>query len=129
VLSFDSEYGRTYFGQGPDWMAGGEEVALCLPEWKVAAVFDLKRPLNAQIEKVKTDLLEWQSHQVGRKLERRKCRDQWPLYLRVLDAVELGVSPVEIGRILFHIEDQEEAKARVAQLHKQATQISNYFPS
>ena len=128
MLSFDSEYGRIYFGQGPDWMAGGEEVSLCLPEWKVAVVFDLKRPLNAQLEKVKRDLQEWQSHQVGRKLERRKCRDEWPLYLRVLDAVELGVSPAEIGRVLFHLSDQEEAKARVEQLHKQATQISRYFP-
>ena len=129
MLSFDTDYGRIYFGQGADWMAGGEEVSLCLPEWKVAVVFDLKRSLPQQIEKIKTDLLEWQSHQVGRKLERRKCRDEWPLYLRVLDAMELGVPSSEIGRILFGIQDQEESKARVEQLHKQATQISMFFPS
>ncbi|MCA9464821.1 MAG: hypothetical protein KC563_14435 [Nitrospira sp.] len=128
MLSFDSDYGRIYFGQGPDWRAGGEEVSLCLSEWKVAVVFDLKRPLSAQMNKVKADLLEWQSHQVGRKLERRKCRDEWPLYLRILDAVGLGAPYAEIGRILFPNQDHETAKARVEQLHKQATQISRHFP-
>lgn len=129
MLSFDSDYGRIYFGQGPDWMAGGDEVSLCLPEWKVAAVFDLKRPLNGQIEKIKADLTEWQSHQVGKKLERRKRRDEWPLYLRILDALDLGVRPAEIGRVLFHIQHKEEAEARVAQLQKYATQLSLHFPS
>lgn len=129
MLSFDSDYGRIYFGQGPDWMAGGDEVSLCLPEWKVAAVFDLKRPLNAQIEKIKADLMEWQSHQIGKKLERRKRRDEWPLYLRVLDALNLGIRPAEIGRTLFHIQNQEEAEARIAQLQKYATQLSAHFPS
>jgi hypothetical protein len=129
MLSFDSDYGRIYFGQGCDWMTGGEELSICLPEWKVAAVFDLKRPLPAQIDKVKADLMEWQSHQIGRKLERRKCRDEWPLYLRVLDAVELGVPFRNIGRILLNLPDDEEAEARVMQIHKQACQLSLHFPT
>ena len=128
MLSFDPEYGRIYFGHGPDWLAGGEEISLCLPEWKVAVVFDLKRSLTTQIEKVEADLREWQSHQAGQKLERRKRRDDWPLYLRVLDAVEAGVSYAEVGRRLLHIEDDEEAAARIVQLHKHASQLSVHFP-
>jgi hypothetical protein len=128
MLSFDSNYGRMYFGQGPDWLGGGEEVSLCLSEWRVAAVFDLKKPLPTQIEKVKTDLSEWQKHQVGRNLERRKCRDDWPLYLRVLDGVELGVSFREIGHRLLDINEDDVAEARIAQLYKQACQISLHFP-
>ncbi len=129
MLSFDSNYGRMYFGQGPDWLGGGEEVSLCLSEWRVAAVFDLKKSLVPQLEKVKADLLEWQGHQVGRNLERRKCRDEWPLYLRVLDGVELGVPFREIGKTLLEIQDGDAAEARVAQLYKEACQISLHFPS
>ena len=128
VLSFDSNYGRIYFGQGPDWLAGGEEVSLCLSEWQVAAVFDLKKPLPAQIDKVKSDLMEWQTHQFGRNLERRKCRDEWPQYLRVLDAVDQGIPFREIGKILMHIQDEQAAEARVAQVYKQACQLSLHFP-
>ncbi len=129
VLSFDSNYGRIYFGQGPDWLAGGEEVSLCLSEWQVAAVFDLKKPLPPQMEKVKTDLMEWQIHQLGRDLERRKCRDDWPLYLRVLDAVDQGVPFRDIGKALMNIQDNQAAEARVAQVYKHACQLSLHFPS
>jgi hypothetical protein len=128
MLSFDSNYGRIYFGQGPDWLGGGEEVSLCLSEWRMAAVFDLKKPLPAQIEKVKADLMEWQQHLVGRNLERRKCRDEWPMYLRVLDAVDLGVPFLEIGRTLFNIPDDDICEARATQLYKNACQISVHFP-
>ncbi len=128
MLSFDSNYGRIYFGQGPDWLGGGEEINLCLSEWRVAAVFDLKKPLSSQLDKVKTDLLEWQEHQLGRNLERRKCRDEWPLYLRVLDGVESGVPFREIGSRLLDIQDGDVAEARVAQLYKEACQISLHFP-
>jgi hypothetical protein len=128
MLSFDSNYGRIYFGQGPDWLGGGEEITLCLSEWRVAAMFDLKKPLPAQIEKVKSDLMEWQGHQVGRNLERRKCRDDWPMYLQVLDAVELGVSFREIGKILFTSPDADAGEARAGQFYKQACQMSLHFP-
>lgn len=128
MLSFDSHYGRMYFGQGPEWLGGGEEVRLCLSEWHVAAVFDLKKPLSAQMDKVKGDLLEWQEHQVGKKLERRKSRDEWPLYLRVLDAVAMGISYREIGNTLLDIQEEDVAEARIRQLYKQACQISSNFP-
>lgn len=94
----------------------------------MAAVFDLKKPLSGQIEKVKADLLEWQKHQVGRNLERRKCRDEWPMYLRVLDAVDLGVPFHEIGRTLFHLQDDDICEARANQLYKRACQMSVHFP-
>ncbi len=129
MLSFDSNYGRIYFGQGPDWLGGGEEVSLCLSEWRVAAIFDLKKSLAPQIEKVKADLFEWQEHQVERKVERRKCRDEWTLYLRVLDAVEVGVPFREIGKTILDVHDEEEAEARIAQLYKQACRISLHFPA
>jgi hypothetical protein len=128
MLSFDSNYGRIYFGQGPDWLGGGEEVKLCLSEWRVAAMFDLKKPLSPQIEKVKSDLMEWQEHQVGRNLERRKCRDEWPMYLQVLDAVALAISFREIGQTVLKIHDGEIAEARAEQLYKHACQISFHFP-
>lgn len=129
MLSFDSNYGRIYFGQGPDWLGGGEEVTLRLSEWRVAAVFDLKKPMLAQIDKVKSDLMEWQEHQVGRNLERRKCRDEWPMYLRVLDAVDADVSFREIGHTLLKIQDGEAGEARASQLYKHACQISVHFPA
>jgi hypothetical protein len=72
--------------------------------------------------------MEWQEHQVGRNLERRKCRDEWPMYLRVLDAVDLGVPFGEIGRTLLKIQDDEEGEARASQLYKHACQISLHFP-
>lgn len=128
MLSFDSHYGRMYFGQGPEWLGGGEDVRLCLSEWHVAAVFDLKKPLAAQMDKVKADLLEWQGHQVGKKLERRKCRDEWPLYLRVLDAVALEIPFREIGKVLLDIQEDDVAEARIGQLYKQACQMSLHFP-
>jgi hypothetical protein len=59
MLSFDSNYGRIYFGQGPDWLGGGEEVSLCLSEWRMAAVFDLNKPLSGLVEKVLAERLEW----------------------------------------------------------------------
>lgn len=129
MLSFDSNYGRMYFGQGPEWLGGGEEVRVCLSEWHVAAVFDLKKPLAAQIDKVKADLVEWQEHQVGKKLERRKCRDEWPLYLRVLDAVAMGIPFREIGDVLLDIQEDDVAEARIGQLYKQACQMSSHFPA
>ncbi len=129
MLSFDSNHGRIYFGQGPDWLGGGEEISLCLSEWRVAAVFDLKKPLLPQLDKVKVDLLEWQEHQVGRNLDRRKSRDEWPLYLRVLDAVDQGVPFREIGRQALNIQEDDVAEARIAQLYKQACQISLHFPA
>ena len=128
MLSFDSNYGRIYFGQGPDWLGGGEEVSLCLSEWRVAVIFDLKKPLLPQFDKVKTDLMEWQEHQFGRNLERRKIRDEWPMYLRVLDAVDLGVPFGKIGRTLLDIQEEDVAEARIAQLYKHACQISLHFP-
>jgi len=128
MLSFDSNYGRIYFGQGPDWLGGGEEVSLCLSEWRVAAVFDLKKLLSPQMDKVKTDLLEWQEHQVGKNLERRKCRDEWPLYLRLLDAVEMGIPFRAIGSKLLDIREDDVAEARIGQLYKQANKISANFP-
>ncbi len=129
MLSFDANYGRIYFGQGADWMGTGEEVSLCLSEWRVAAMFDLKKPLQPQIDKVTTDLLDWQKHQVGRNLERRKCRDDWPLLLRVLDGVEMGVPFREIGKKILEIQDEDAAEARITHLYKQACQISLHFPS
>jgi hypothetical protein len=50
------------------------------------------------------------------------------MYLRVLDAVELGVPFQEIGRTLFNIHDDEIGEARVNQLYKRACQISVHFP-
>lgn len=128
MLSFDSKYGRIYFGQGPDWLGGSEEVSLCLSEWSVAAVFDLKKPLLPQMDKVKIDLLEWQEYQVGRNLERRKYRDEWPLYLRLLDAVDLGIPFRDIGSKLLDIREDDVAEARIGQLVKQANKISTNFP-
>jgi hypothetical protein len=128
MLSFDANYGRIYFGQGPEWLGGGEEINLCLSDWRVAAIFDIKKPLSPQLDKVKTDLLEWQEHQVGRNLDRRKSRDEWPLYLRVLDGVELGIPFREIGYQIFETQDADIAEARTAQLYKQACQMSLHFP-
>ena len=128
MFSFDSHYGRMYFGQGPEWLNGGEEIKLCLSEWQIAAVFNLKKPLSSQMKKVETDLLEWQEHQVGRNLDRRKSRDEWPLYLRVLDGVALGVSFRDIGNRLLDNQEDDVAEARIAQLYKQACQISLHFP-
>lgn len=128
MLSFDSNYGRMYFGQGPDWLEGGEEIHLRVSEWRVAALFNLKKPLPAQMEKITLDLMKWQEYQMGRNVERRKCRDEWPTYLRVLDAVELGWSFWEIGLVVCEISDAEAAEARASQLYKQACQLSRHFP-
>ena len=129
MLSFDSNYGRIYFGQGPDWVSGGEQVTLQLPEWKVATVFDLKKPLRPQLKKIEKDLLEWQTYQMGKKLERRKVRDQWPLYLRILDAVDVGTPYKDVGEWVFHIDDEEAVEARVHHLYTAASQLGQHFPS
>lgn len=51
MLTFNSNHGRMYSGQGPDWLEEREEINLPVSEWRVAALFDLKKSLPAQMKK------------------------------------------------------------------------------
>ena len=91
-------------------------------------VFDLKKPLPPQLKQTEKELIEWQTYQMGRKLERRKSRDQWPMYLQIFDAIEAEAPWKEIGAKILKIDDMEVAEGGIQQLYQAACQLSRHFP-
>jgi len=52
--------------------------------------FELSRPLQAQLDRVRDDLMRRQRDEVGEAESPRHHREKWPLYLRVIDARDAG---------------------------------------
>lgn len=77
-------------GRGPGWLGSGELTEIDLPEGFAAYTFDLRKPIPPQIKKAKNDLRDLQKHRRGKIEQRRRHQKKWPLYLRLLDAREIG---------------------------------------
>jgi len=88
------------------------------PGWTIVQ-YDLTEPLDIQLRRAQRRLKEVQADflkevgltdQLKAKASRRKRKDMWPTYLRVLDARDAGVSYDAIGRKLKGIDDNDIAR-------------------
>ncbi len=110
----------------------GGNGALPLSENDVFIKFDLSEPLPAQIQLASTLLRKSQVSRFGAKVERRAHPGKWPLYLRVLDAQEQGVTYREIGEVLLSNSKREKSgydySPRAKVIHEAATHLTFHFP-
>jgi len=70
-----------------------------LEESEIALTFDLKRPLEPQIEHARQILRQYQAERLGKPLQRRRHPDKWLGYLRTIDAREDDASWVKIAAL------------------------------
>lgn len=89
--------------------------------------FSLAEPLRPQIEKAESVLREAQEKHCGTKNTTRPSRELWPLYLRVLDARECGISWKSIGHV-FWPGDKGSVKDKARRTHEQAMAVRDNFP-
>lgn len=66
---------------------------------EVAVVFNLTKPLHAQLSVVKKNLLETQAREYGKPLQKRRHPEKWLSYLRTLDARADGASWAKIAAL------------------------------
>jgi hypothetical protein len=89
--------------------------------------FTLAEPLGPQIEKATMVLRQAQQEKYGTKNTRRPSRELWPLYLRILDARERGVSWEKIGKA-FWPQDRGSVKDKAKRTCEQAEAVRDNFP-
>jgi hypothetical protein len=94
-------------------------------ENEMLLTFDLDKPLEAQFSHARELLNVYQSERHSKLLQRRKSRDKWPMYLRVLDGRECGASWSEIGAVLRYT-DKSPQTAR--DIWNQARALCFNFP-
>ena len=89
-----------------------------LPGWTIVH-FDLAEPIEIQLDRAKKRLREVQEDflkktdffdRLKQKSARRRRKNMWPLYLRVLDARDAGAGYEVIGRKLKDIDDRDMSK-------------------
>jgi hypothetical protein len=102
VIRFEKRFGGVMRGKGPfrwhqDQQAEEETAMMLVPKGSAAALFDLSRPVNPQLETAKELLVELQKAQEGKLLQHRKHPKKWFTYLRVLDAKEAGATLSDIA--------------------------------
>lgn len=77
-----------------------EDAVPALDPGEFAVLFDLDRPIEAQLDMAR-EVLRWhQEERHGKPLQRRRHPGKWLTYLRVLDAREAGASWAAIASIL-----------------------------
>jgi len=87
VLDYPGCTTSLYLGEGEPWPAKPKlEVPVCAGQ--AAVIFDLTKPLPTQIEAAKEWLERAQTKKQGEVKPRRKRKEKWLEYLRVLDARE-----------------------------------------
>jgi hypothetical protein len=106
-------------GAGPAVILDGNERSFFDSEARVALGFDLSRPLPQQVSAAERLLRLLQ-----KRLQRRgdvcthsleRCRDDWTLCLRALDAAAVGAEPKAVAQVLFPGRpDAPERPARVS---------------
>jgi hypothetical protein len=101
------------------------------PGWTTVH-FDLTEPLGNQLDRAKKRLQKVQedflkeagfTDRLKRKSARRRRKDMWPLYLRVLDARDAGVGYEVIGRKLKGIDDNDISKMAQQDADKALSQM------
>lgn len=108
------------------------------PGWTIVH-FDLAEPIGIQLERAKKRLPEVQEDflkevdlidRLKQKSTRRRRKNMWPLYLRVLDARNAGVRYKVIGRTLKDIDDRDMSQLEGARIdakkwHEAALKVAN----
>ncbi|MDQ6704192.1 MAG: DUF2285 domain-containing protein [Pseudomonadota bacterium] len=84
----------------------GEDQRISLERHQVAYIFDLTRPLKHQFEMAEKSASREQefrqkSGAINLKVSRNRDDEKFVLYLRILDAVEAGARPKDIGALLL----------------------------
>ncbi len=100
---------------------------------------DLLQPLSPQFDRAKKIAVYCQQKQRGlsRDQIKKRPKDQiikrpninnWPRYLRALDAREQGATYREIGELLLGHKDYDVAAKRAKEIHKAAKALQKQFP-
>jgi hypothetical protein len=90
--------------------------------------FDIAKAIEPQFNKARGHLLALQAdlHET-KKNTPRPSRELWPLYLRVLDARDSGVSWEKIGKTLWPT-DKGKLKDKARRTHESAVGVRDNFP-
>jgi hypothetical protein len=90
--------------------------------------FDLSQPLRAQLKKAAAQLEGMQEYRFGKKNSRKPRRDNWPLFLRAIDARDAGAKLVEMRDAFWPgYPDKSEQSAR--DIHTAACHLRDNFPT
>jgi hypothetical protein len=93
---------------------------------KCSIMFDLRRPLAPQLEAARDYLDRLQGELGGPPASSKNRVENWPLFLRVLDARECGATFAIIAATLWP--DQEKPAQSARDLHKAATAVQRRAP-
>src|SRR5690606_22818108 len=70
-------------------------------EGRVIITFDLNRPLGKQLADAKSLLEFVQQDRFGKRIQRRRRKELWPLHLRALDAKNADAKLAEIAAVFW----------------------------
>ncbi|MEO7862437.1 MAG: hypothetical protein ABIU05_18795 [Nitrospirales bacterium] len=124
-LHFERLYGG--FLEGPFQ----HPVQLSLRDDQILFTFCLSKPLIPQEQWISDLLRKMQAHRYGKKVARRARREDWPAYLRVLDARAAGVPLHVIGTTVLKFSGTDKQIAiRVHQdIYQPAYDLGINFPN
>ena len=111
----NDDYPPLFTGTGLCWTEE-REARMSLYPGQIAVVLDLTRPIKRQMAAVRRLFAEEQKR-AGHRGHRNRI-ELFASYLRVLDGVEAGATPTEIGAVLFFRDQSPE---------QQREQVRDYF--
>lgn len=125
-LQFEQGFGGFIFGPINDG-----RIYRPLRENQIAVIFCVSKPLAPQEAFAGHYLREIQKHKYGKKIGRRARRNDWPSYLRALDAKAAGVPLHVIGRTVLRFSGtNEQIATRVLQdILEPAYELGINFPN
>jgi hypothetical protein len=107
------------------YIEAGESGSVLQVPGYVTMTFDVSRPISPQLTRAGV-ILEKYAAKVEKEHSVNKGRGQWPLYLRVLDALEAGASRHEIiNEIVYY----KKMKKPVDGKYRASTHLSNHIKS
>lgn len=110
--SLDYPGGHVRFNYGWQKSVDGDPCRPVVEEHEVAAMFDLTKPLGEQLAAAKDFLERAQIKMQGQRVQKRRHKSKWLIYLRVLDGRECGATWSEIAHILPNSTARTEQNAR-----------------
>jgi Uncharacterized conserved protein (DUF2285)/Family of unknown function (DUF6499) len=102
----NDDYPPLFTGTGLRYTAEREARLLLYPG-QIAVIFDLTRPIKRQMAAARR-VFDEEKKQGKIPGTHRNRIDQFALYLRVLDGVDAGATPTEIGAVLFGNQSTEQ---------------------